>query len=778
MIRQFLRLIIIRNFSRHRFHTFLNILGLSVGLGAFIMIMLFVNHERSYDTFHNNYNNIYRIIAGNIGDFHGGTPAELAPYLEERVPEIKEYVRMEPREDVTVLKGDEMFFEKKLLYADSSLFSVFDFKLVEGDPSRVLRNPNSMVITESMARKYFGEKNPVGKTVYLSKDKVPFTVEAVAADPPTNSTIEFNFIIPFKRLEKNTSWGSFNFTTYLHIDNRYHEQAEKKIQEISVDRKDRVMQLNFLKLQPLKELRFIPIRGNEFPTIEKKYIYIYLSAAFFVLLLAVINYTNLASAISLKRSKEVALKKIAGSSKSRIIAEILIESILLSMIALLLALIFVELLRPGFNQAIQKNLHFDYSRLPFYIMIAISTGILAGLYPAIYSSGFNIMGLLKESFYKGKKAGRFRNILVLVQFGVTSFLLICSLVYIKQLNYLNSKNLGLNPHNIYTLQVHWPDVKVEQLKQELLIHSDIEGVTTTSFGAGLVHWNQTAYWKGSKEEERITMYLHEVDKDFFETLNIPFREGGEYYKQQKRTKKALYILNEAAQKHIGWENALNKSFSVFGSHSYGEVVGVSENFNFRSLHHKIDPSVFLMRAPVVRDNMLIRYKPEKANEVLNTVRQKWDELAPPNAPFMLTSLEKDFENLYNIEQNTKKIVIYFTIIAIIISFLGLLGLATYISLQRTKEIGVRKVLGSTESGIINMLVGSFMKWVIVAFVIASPLAYLFMEDWLRNFAYHTKITVWVFLIAGLFAIGIGFFSVIFQSLKAANTNPVDSLRYE
>lgn len=778
MIRHLLRLIFIRNFKRNKFHTLLNIFGLSVGLSAFMLIMLFVQHERNYDRFHKHYNDIYRVVVGDHNDAHDGSPAQLAPYLKERVPEVEKYVRMDEKEDIIVYHENECFFENDLLFADNEFFDVFSFPIIHGDNLKPLGEPNSLVITESIADKYFKHEDPIGKTLLLFEDMQPFTVNAVTANPPGNSTIKFNFIIPFEIMAKKSSWGMFNYTTYLLIQHKEKNDAERKIQKLSIDRGDRITKLNLVRLQPLKDLRFEHIRGNNFPTIERKYIFIYLSAAFFVLFLAIINYTNLASAISIKRSREVALKKIVGSSKNRIIFEMLLESIILSLIALAFAFIMVELLRSVFSQAIQAKLEFDYSKIPFYVVVTLIAGIFAGFYPAIICARFNVMCLLKESLYKGKKGERFRNILVLVQFGITSFLLICALTFTQQLNFLKEEELGMNPEKVFMLEVHWPGVKVAELKNELQNCSSVENVTTTSYGAGLVNWNQTAYWPGSTEKERTNMFVHNVDKDFFETLGIEMLEGKKMVENLKREDKVYYVLNESAKEYIGWDKVQGKEFSVFGPQNYGEALGVFRDIKFRSLHHKVEPGAFIVRNDVVKDKMLIKSKSGNKTETMNLVKAKWADFAPINAPILFSSMENDFENLYRSENRTKKIVTYFTIVAMLISFFGLFGLATYISLQRTKEIGVRKVMGSTVEGIIKLLIGNFLKWVLFAFVIAVPLAYIYMENWLKNFAYHTEITGKVFFIAGIFALSIGFFSVVFQSYKAANRNPAVSLRNE
>ena len=781
MIRQYLKLLLQRCFKRNLFHTFLNMLGLAVGLMAFVLIMIFIQHERNYDTFHKNYHNIYRIVCDQPNDAWVGTPAQLGPYLIERVPEIEHFVRMEEKNDVMVYRSQERFYESHLLYADSTLFKVFDFPVIRGDKQNPLEDIHSVVISESMAKKYFADKNPLGKQLQIGDDKDNlFTITAVVADPPSNSTIRYRLIIPFQLLEKNSSWGMFNYTTYVKLNEvNKPDKAEQKITECAVDRGDYgLMKLNFLKLQPMKDMHFEPMRGNQFQVIDKKYIFILLSAAIFILLLAAINYTNLSSAIALKRSKEVALKKIAGSSRTRIITEILLESVVFSVVALFLAAIMVEFMQSLFNQLIGVDLHLDYSWLPYFLMIAIVIGILGGIYPAVNSSRFNIMGLLKETHFKGRKASTFRNILVLVQFGITGFLLISSLTFTKQLNYIYSRDVGIRTENIYEVQVHWQGIKLKEMKNELKQHAGISHVTTTSFYPGNDGWNQSAYWKGMKNDHELSVFLHSADKDFIETFDITMLEGRDVYKNIKAESQPLYILNQKAKEYIGWDRAQGKAFSVFGRDRMGKVVGVIEDIKFRSLHHPVEPSVLLVGDRVFPSRMFIRIHGENHNEVLNYVESKWEEFAPPNAPFMMSSLEEDFENLYQTERKSRKIFIFFTIIALFVSLLGLLGLATYISLQRTKEIGIRKVFGSTEKSIIGMLTVNLLKWVAIAFVIACPFAWFYLDNWLENFAYHMELDAGIFLLAGLFALAVGFLSVIFQAYRAALTNPVDSLRYE
>ncbi|MBU8892178.1 MAG: ABC transporter permease [Bacteroidales bacterium] len=778
MIRHFFRLLIQRNFKRNGFHTLINVLGLSIGLTSFILFVLFIQKVRNYDTFHDNYQNLYRVIKetnDSRGNF-AGTPAQLGAYLSDRVPEIENYTRIEEVKNITVTKDQEKFFESDLLYVDNEFFEMFSFPIVRGNVQKPIENINSLVITESLAQKYFGDMDPIGQTLRLGRKEKEYQITAVVQNCPENSSIKYDLIISFEVFDKDAYWGQFNYSTYLLINNN-EKIAEEKIKTCAVDIGDRVMELSNLKLQAFKDLRFEKIRGNSFKTIDRKYIYIFFSATIFILLLAIINYTNLSSAVSLKRSKEVALKKISGSQRKNIIIEFLTESILFSIIALIVALISVELLSPGFGNLINEEINLSYTLIPYFLLISIFVGLVAGIYPSIYGSQYNIMLLLKESFYKGKKAKKFRNLLVVIQFSITGFLFISAISFSNQLDFMFNRELGLNTDNVYEIEVHWSGIKLKELKNELKSFTGIENVCTSTFTAGEEGWNQTATWEGVDETNQINMFVLLSDKDFISTLGIKFIEKLDDYENISLDNGDFFIINKSAKDHIGWDNSINRFFTVF-SDTTGKVVGVVDDFNFRSLHYKSSPSTIRVREKPVADKMHVKIKSGYEVEVINLIEQKWKEFAPINAPLIITSLTKEFENLYSTEKKTKKIVILFTIIATVISVLGLIGLATYITLQRTKEIGIRKVLGSNTTKIIVMLVGDFIKWVLISFVIAAPIAYLYINKWLQNYAYQSNITVWVFVLAGFLTIAVAFISVFILAFRAAKRNPVDSLRYE
>jgi len=780
MLRHFIRLLIQRNFRRNGFHTFINILGLSIGLTAFILFILFIQGLKDYDTFHENYNNIYRLVSesdDSRGDF-GGTPAQLGSYLKDRVPEIKQFVRFEESKNVVVTKDKEKFFESNLIYADNSFFEIFTFPIVEGNKTNPLSDNSSVVLSETMAKKYFGDSNPIGKLIKIGKKEKEFQISAIVKDCPEKSSIQYDFIISFGIIDRYAQWGMFNYNTYVLLNNSEKQIAEQKVKQCAVDRGgDELMSLNFLRLQALKDMRFEKVRGNSFKTIDRKYILIFLSASLFILLLAIINYTNLASAISLKRSKEVAIKKIHGCHRKRIILEFLVESIFFSLLALIFAFILVELIGPHFGNLIDEEVQLSYTYLPMFILLSVFVGFLAGIYPSVYGSRYNVLLLLNQSINKGIKAKIFRNVLIIIQYGMTSFLLICSLTFSKQLDYIFNRNLGLIMDNVYEVQVHWDGIKLKELKNELKSFAAVQAVSTSTFTPGEEGWNQSVTWEAMQEERQINMFILEADKDFASTLQINYLEKYDDFSSLNFNTHGYYILNKSAKNYIGWKEAIHKQFTIYYD-EVGYVAGVVEDFNVRSLHHKSSPTAIVLSDNPVQDKMHVRVTPGYEIDFITFLERKWKEFAPLNAPLMVSTLDDEFENLYSAERKTKTIVIIFTLVAIVIAMLGLFGLATFITLQRTKEIGIRKANGANIKNLIIMLVVEFVKWVFYAFLIVIPIAYLYLRGWLNNFSYKTGLSWWIFGIAGLLTLFIAFLSVIIQSYRASLKNPIESLRYE
>lgn len=779
MIQQFIRLLIQRNFIRNGFHSLINITGLSVGLSAFILFILFVNGIKDYDRFHDNYANLYRVVCeqnDSRGDY-SGTPAQLGPFLMERIPEIKDAVRFEERKNVVITHNQEKYFESNLVYAYNNFFTTFSFPILHGNTENPIPDENAIVLTKGMAEKYFGTDNPIGQSIKIGKNEESFTVTAIAEDCPKKSSIQFDFVISFERLAKKAYWGMFNYYTYLLIDDNNAEQTESKIKQCVVDREDYQNNLDYLRLQPMSDLRFETMRGNSFTAIDRKHINIFLFASVFILFLAVINYTNLASAISIKRSKEIAVKKTFGSQRSQIIREILLESVFFAIVALMFAFILVELISPYFGKLINEELTVSYKLIPYFFAITVLVGLIAGVYPAVYNSRYQIMQLFKGSELKGTTKGKLRNSLVVIQFGITGFLLICSLTISKQLNFLMHKDIGFNVDNLYEVPVHWDDIKLDALKSELKKHSGIDHVSTSSFTAGEDGWNQTAHWEGMDEESQINMFMMEADKDFIKTLGLKPLELIDNFEQLKINRDEYYLLNKSARDYIGWKNSINKMFSIYSGEN-GKVAGVVDNFNFRSLHHKVSPSAILLSPVPVPEYMQIRIAPGYTEQGLNFLQQAWKNFAPVNASLQVTSVEDDFRNLYATENKMKKVITVFTIIAMFISLLGLFGLSTYIILQRTKEIGIRKVNGANSRKIAIMFVVDFTKWTLLSLVLSIPLAIIYLRKWLQNFSYKTSLSADIIVGAAIFILLISVIGVLFQSHKASRRNPIDSLRYE
>ena len=782
MIRHFIRLLIHKNLRNNGFYTLINILGLSVGLTVFILFTLFIKEITHYDTFHKNYDSIYRVVEQMKNDDRGdfaGSPAQLGPYLAERIPEIENYVRFDEWQNVLVKKDNEALFESDLLFADNSFFSVFSFEIISGNKEKPIEDISSVVIREEIAKKFFGDNNPIGQILQIGRNGKEYKISAIVEDYPKNSSITFDFILSFEVMEKQSDWGMNNYSTYLLLNQAASvESIQKKINSCCVERsKDNIMKLDLFRLQSLKDMRFEVIRGNSFKTIDPKFIKIFLFATIFILLLASINYINLTTALSLSRSKEVAIKKISGSQRQRIIFELLAESILFALIAFIISIILVELIRPYFENLINETIRLRYSYLPFFILVTALIGIIAGIYPAFFGSQFKIMELLNKSTSKGFKIGRIRNLLVIAQFGISSFLLICAFVFSNQLKHLFNKDLGLETDNIIELQVNWPGIKLNELKNELKAYPGIENVCTSSFTAGEEGWNQSTYWEGMTEDKQINMFVLEVDKDYFETLGIEFIEKINDYKNLASNSGEYYVINQSAKDYIGWNTSIGNKFSVFFG-SFGQIAGVTKDFNIRSLHYETSPTALLITDNCIPEKMHIKINPDDKTQVIEIIKNKWREFAPQGAPLVISDLKDEYKKLYTAESKTRKVIALFTFIAIFISIMGLVGLATYTTTQRTKEIGIRKAIGATSGQITFMLVTGFIKWVLIAFTLSVPLSIIYLKSWLQGFAYHIAIQPQIFLITGALIVFIALISVFIQAKNTASKNPIESLRYE
>ncbi|MBA7651979.1 hypothetical protein ES703_59808 [subsurface metagenome] len=759
-----------------------------------ILILLWVQDELSYDRFHENGKDIYRIMSyGTRYMIEGidGTPAPLAPAVKEEVPGIGNYARFSDIPKLVFKYGNKVFYETRGLMADPSIFEIFTFPFAQGDPKTALSEPLDIVITETMAKKYFGNENPVGKTMEI--EGRPAAVTGVIQDIPHNSHIQFDFLSSYEFIQELTnygmSWGSFNFVTYLQLEaNRDIHEIGKNITAVAAKNncpqvKDGVE----FRLQPLSAIHLDNRAAfrNYCDVGDKKYVYVFSIIGFFILFIACVNFMNLSTARSTTRAKEVGMRKTVGASRRQLIMQFFGESLFLNSMACVFSLTLVSVLLPAFNQVTGKQLKLDLIDVQLVlglIIIVLLTAVTAGSYPAIYLSSFRPVKVLKGVFKSEGKGQTFRRILVVTQFTLSIALLIGTSVAYNQLRFLRYSKLGFNTENIVYIPVKENIGKgYDAFKAELLNDSNILSVAAQYYlfaeeGA----FRTTGYdWEGREEGQEADIILNLVDYDFIPMLDLELVEGRNFSKEYSTDATQAYILNEEAIKEMGMQDPLGKQFS-YGKRK-GTIIGVLKNAHFRSLHVEIEPHVFFFLNDVSEATqygvVLIKIDGNKTEEALAKIQGVWKNINPIS-PFEYHFLDQKYDSLYSKEKKIGTILNAFTLFAIVISCLGLFGLASFLTERRTSEIGIRKVLGASESGIVFLLSKQFTKWVLIANLFAWPAAYFVMNEWLKSFAYRINIGVWAFVLSGLLAVGIALGTVSYQALKAARANPIDSLRYE
>ncbi len=783
-------IIAFRNIIKHKGFSLINISGLTLGMACCLLIMLWVYDELNYDGFHKNADELFRLeveieYAGQL--YHVPvTSIPMGPSLKEELPEIINMSRYSP-ENILVRKGDKRFIEFGS-YADPSFLELFTFPVIKGSEENLLLNLNSILISESMAAKYFGTEDPVGKILELDNDRI-FTVEAVLKDFPQNSIGRFSFLIPYENLVRKDRapehWGRFQTYTVFHLQkNAVIRVAEQKIVEIF--RTHVSNQSENLYLQPLTGIHLYSETGGG----NIKYVYIFSLIAVFILLIACINFMNLTTARSSNRLTEIGMRKISGAGRVDIIKQFIGETLVFSCLAFILSLLLVYLLLPVYGALSGK--HFDLNVLKNaeivlgIVSIVVLTGIVAGSYPALFLSSFKPLNTLKG--YKipvkfGVKNSYFRRFLVVVQFSISIFLILSTAVVFKQLRYVNTANLGYERENILFISIN-DNIRESYglMKGELLRDPNILNVTAVSALPTDISRNYNGFeWEGMNKEtdSDFGMNLLSIDADFFETFNINIDMGREFL-EELNTDKTNYILNLSAIRSAGIDLPVGKRFSWqdrTGPRT-GEIIGVAEDFHYHSLHHGIGPLVIIPE-PDRYNYFCIKTGNEPAllPGTVEYIKSIWTRFSP-EVPFDYKFLNDEYDLLYRAEQRIYKIFSGFTFIALLISSMGLFGLSAFVVEQRTKELGIRKILGATVPGIIRLISKEFVLLVSWSNIISCPLAYIFMNRWLEDFAYHTSIgiSIFVFTAAAAFFIAVSAISV--QLYRAAKANPVDSLRYE
>ncbi|TSJ43039.1 FtsX-like permease family protein [Mucilaginibacter corticis] len=807
MIRNYIKTAI-RSLSKNKGFTAINVLGLSLGLAACLLIVFYVSDELGYDTYNKNIDNIYRVntdvrFGGNEASY-AVAPAPTAAALKTDFPEIEQAARFRVKGGFKVKKGNQNIQEDMMVYADPNIFDVFTLPMIYGNKANALKEPHTVVITERTAEKYFNSTNVVGRTLTFD-DNTPYKVTGVIKNIPHQSHFNFDFFVAMPGLDesKEDMWFSNNFQTYILL--KKGADADKLNAKLSSFMRHRagpqlqsILHLTFddfekggnyyrLNLTPLKKIHLYSNKLSEIDANGNiRYVYIFSAIAIFILLIACVNFMNLSTARSTNRAREVGVRKVLGSPRKYLIAQFLTESVIVTLAAAVIGLVMAWLFLAHFNQIAGKELTVTPQILgwlvPVLFAMVIIIGALAGSYPALFLSGFNPIEVLKGKLAAGFKGGRLRSFLVVFQFAISIFLIIGTLVIYNQLKYIQNRDLGYNrDHILLVKNVSTLGSSSQVFKQEIKQLTGVQNATLTSALPTGGFQSSTSFFKSPVPDQKngILPQRWPIDADYIPTMGMKIISGRNFSDQMPTDSNSV-IINETAARMLAFSNPVgakmyepedNKMTRLKEYH----IIGVVKDFNFKSLRENITP-MFLMLEP--NDGTLsIRFRSANIPALLAQVKNKWAQLSP-NQEINYSFMDKDFDSIYRAEQRVGSIFMIFTTLAIIIACLGLFGLAAYATEQRTKEIGIRKVLGASLSTIIGMLSADFVKLVIIAICIASPVAWWAMNKWLQDFAYRANIQWWIVALAGAGAILIAFITISFQSIKAALANPVKSLRSE
>jgi putative ABC transport system permease protein len=808
MFKNYLK-IAFRNLWKSKGFSATNIIGLAIGLATCLLIMLFVLDELSYDRYNKKANRIYR-VDGDIkfGGNHfvlATAPDPMGPTLKKDFPQVEQYVRFRNSGGLLVKKGNENVQQENVIYADSTLFDVFTLPMLDGNMQTALREPNSVVITETMARKYFNTTRAAGRNLFIN-NRHNYTVTGVIKDIPSQSHFNFDFFVSMSTLEESrrNNWISNNFNTYIvlkegadpkKLEAQFDALVEKYVgpavmQFMSINMEEFKKSGNYEKhlLTPLTSIHLYSDKQAELGANSSiQYVYIFSAIAFFILLIACVNFMNLSTARSANRAREVGVRKVLGSLKANLVKQFLTESILISCMAMVLALVLVFATLPYFNHLAAKDIKLHLFAgpwlLPVLLLLVLITGLLAGSYPAFYLSSFKPIQVIKGKLAAGFKTSWLRSGLVVFQFSISIVLIISTMVIYKQLHYIQSHKPGFNREQVLVIHNATPlGNKAKAFREEVVKLPGVENVTSTGY-------LPTNSWRNDNpvfadptldQKKAVSMQTWDVDDQYIPTLGMEMVAGRNFSKEFP-TDSAGIIINEAAARMYNFSDPIGKSLYYIRDINHPEnvtvmhIVGIVKNFNFSSLRQQVLPLSLMLGQNL--GNIVLRVHSNDIHQLVTQIEKKYSSMAP-GEPFTYSFMDEDFNNLYRTEQRMGVIAISFSALAILIACLGLFGLAAYAAEQRTKEIGIRKVLGATVSNITAMLSKDFLKLVVFAALIAFPLAWWAMHSWLQDFAYRTTISWWVFIMAGVLAALIAVVTVSFQTIRAAIMNPIKSLRTE
>lgn len=779
-------IIVARNIKKNFGYSFINLAGLAVGLACCILILLWVQDELSYDQFHENKDQLYRVIRQEVDaqDDTGSIaiPFALAPILKKEFPEILDFTRYQERswkESPMISYGDKKFYESGMSLVDPSFFRIFSFPFLKGDPQTALQEPNSVAITEEVAIKYFGTEEPLGKVLRYN-NQMDLKVTAVLEKIPVNSHIKFDFIAPIQMLgEQKLSGWSWESLSYLLMKphTRLDEMRKKLAGSMTKYCPEKGVKQWKINLQRVTDIHLYQGEG------DIKLIYIFSSIAIFILLIACMNYMNLAAARSAHRAKEVGLRKVVGAQKSQLVKQFLSETLLLSSFAAFLALLLVHFSIGAFNNLTQKNLSMNIFNNPTLLLglpaLVLLVSFLSGSYPALVLSAYKPVNMLKGSILHGSRGTIFRKIMVIGQFTISIILLIGTLIIHQQLHYIQNKELGWNRENVVILPINEELAKQFQpFKQELLQSPRIANVTVaSSVPTQIGNTNGIDWWEGKSPDEPASAKFVIAEHDYLDTLGMKLIEGRNFSRTHQ-TDISNFIVNEAAVKLMKLKNPVGKGVEFM--EVKGQIIGVVKDFHFRHMSQPIFPLILLIHPQhheYFHRFVFAKISPGDIQKTLDYIKGVSDRYAP-HFPFKYDFLDEEFDRLYRYEQYVARIVNYFTFLALFIACLGLFGLASFMTEQRYREIGIRKVLGASASGIVLLFIREFYKWVLIAAVIACPAAYYAMSQWLSDYAFRIPLLWWPFALAAALAFLVAGLTVSYQSIRAAYINPVETIRSE
>ncbi len=788
-----------RNFRKHQSFALINIAGLAVGIACFVLIMLYVQYELSFDRYHKNADHIYRVVSqqpGNVflgTDHFAVTPAILAQTLKQEFPEVLEATTLDNYNNVLITVGEQSFYENDLVVADSAIFKIFSFPLVLGDPATALNEPFTIVLDETLARKYFGNDNPLGKVVRY-QDRHDLKVSGVMRDVPKNSHFRANLLLSFATevatsTDKNrfTTWGNNSYYTYfLAAPNfepvAFNEKLKQLVKKYHTEDWREAENPHRYYVQQLQDIHLYSHINFDLGTNnDVRYLYLLSGLALIIILAACINYMNLTTARSAMRAKEVGMRKVVGASRAQLLKQFLGESLLLTFLAALIALLLVELFLPTFSELVGRDLRFDLLLQGSAVFALCGTillvGVMAGSYPALVLAAFEPVKVLKGEVKDNSGRAYLRNALVVFQFAASVGLILCTATVQQQLDYIRKKKLGYNREHVLVMRVRDREArkKFQLIKNELLANPNFVSATVSGHLPTNIGSSSGLDWAKHEGRPELQAYNTPVDYDFLNVFEIELVEGRNFSRAFATDSAQAYIINEELRDLLGWESAVGKPFGN-GDQADGQVIGVMKNFHMHSLRLKIEP-LFLRLGSNWGATLSARIRAENIPAAIAHAEAVWKKYST-KYPFEYSFLDEEFNRMYKTEEKLSAIFGYFTGLAIFIACLGLLGLASFTAERRTKEIGIRKVLGASLGQLLFLLSRDFMKPVLLANVLAWPVVWYAMQQWLQGFAYRTDMGGNIFVLTALSSLTLALLTVSIKTIKAATANPVEALRYE